>query len=51
METISKRFSLKDTRGDNERKPKRRKEWASTVKLWLLIVAIFGTVILLGIWQ
>jgi len=44
-------FSPKDTSGRKEVNDERRDEWILTVKLWLLVIAIFGTIILLGMWQ
>ena len=44
-------FSPKNTSGHNEENGERRDEWILTVKLWLLIIAIFTMVILLGMWR
>ncbi len=51
METNSKLHSVKTTSETNEEHAKRREEWILTAQSWLIVIAIFGTVILLGIWQ
>ena len=50
METNSKRFSAKHASGTSK-DFERRKEWILAAKLTLVAVAIFGTVILLGMWM
>ncbi len=49
MGTDSKQFAAKHARGTNDESA-RRKEWKLAVKLSLVAVAIFGTIIFLGMW-
>lgn len=37
--------------GRKDENNKRREEWLFTAKLFLLVIAIFGTVIFLALWQ
>jgi len=43
--------SRNNPNGRKDENDKRREEWVLTAKLFLLVIAIFGTVIFLAIWQ